>query len=88
MCTGSLRTKYGPMTEGGSALSRSSALNRGILILMVACVMAVMLVGVVGTANAAPASKCRNNPENFSKFHGKCLSDKKIERLKERGDDG
>lgn len=48
-------------------------------------VSATMLVGVAGTADAAPMSKCRNNPENFKVFRGKCMSDRQIERIKDRG---
>ena len=47
-------------------------------------VSAVLLAAVAGTADAASRSKCRNNPENYSMYHGKCLSDKRIEQLKER----
>ncbi|HET7480163.1 MAG TPA: hypothetical protein VFJ72_11670 [Rubrobacteraceae bacterium] len=42
---------------------------------------ASLLIAAVGPADAAARSKCRNNPENFSFFHGKCLSDKRIEKL-------
>ena len=47
-------------------------------------VCVTLLVGVAGAADAAPISKCRNNPENFSFFRGKCMSDRQIERLQER----
>lgn len=47
-------------------------------------VSASVLVSVAGSADAAPMSKCRNNPENYSLYKGKCLSDKRIEILKER----
>lgn len=50
-------------------------------------VSASVLVGVAGSADAAPMSKCRNNPENFEVFRGKCLSDRQIERIKDRRDD-
>lgn len=55
---------------------------------------ASVLAAAPGTADAAPMSKCRNNPENFKVFRGKCMSDKRIEILKERrgggrgGEDG
>ena len=45
---------------------------------------ATMLMGVAGSADAAPRSKCRTNPENFSFYRGKCMTDKRIEFLKER----
>jgi len=45
---------------------------------------ASVLAAVPGPADAAPMSKCRNNPENFSRFHGKCLTEKRIEILKDR----
>lgn len=45
---------------------------------------ASLLIAAVGPADAAVRSKCRTNPENFSFYHGKCLSDKRIEILKER----
>lgn len=45
---------------------------------------ASVLAAAPGPADAAPMSKCRNNPENFSVFRGKCMSDKRIEILKER----
>lgn len=47
-------------------------------------VSASLLVGIAGSADAAPRAKCRNNPENFSFYKGKCMSDKQIERIKER----
>lgn len=47
-------------------------------------VSASVLVGVASSADAAPMSKCRNNPENYSLYKGKCLSDNRIEILKER----
>ncbi len=47
-------------------------------------VTATLLVSVAVPADAASRAKCRNHPENFSFFHGKCLSDKRIERIKER----
>ena len=40
-----------------------------------------LMLTALAPADAAPRAKCRNHPENFSFFHGKCLSDKKIERL-------
>ena len=58
------------------------ALAKMLLILFLA---ASMLVAAVGPADAAARSKCRNNPENFSFFHGKCLSDKRIEQLTHNG---
>ena len=50
---------------------------------------ASVLAGMAASADAAPMSKGRNNPENFSRFHGKCMSDKRIEKIKERrGENG
>ena len=49
---------------------------------------ASVLAGTAATADAAPMSKCRNNPENFSRFHGKCMSDKRIEKIQERRGEG
>ena len=45
---------------------------------------ASLLTAIAAPADAAPRSKCRNNPENFSFYHGKCMSDKRIEKLEER----
>jgi hypothetical protein len=53
-------------------------------ILMTLFVAATLLVSVAGSAQAVPAKVCKRHPENFSFFHGKCLSDKRIEVLKER----
>jgi hypothetical protein len=47
---------------------------------------ASVLAGTAASADAAPMSKCRNHPENFSRFHGKWMSDKRIEKIKERRD--
>ncbi len=47
-------------------------------------VSAVLLVAAAGAADAASRSKCRNDPENYSMYHGECLSDKRIEQRKER----
>lgn len=47
-------------------------------------VSASLLAGIAGSVDAAPRAKCRNNPENFSFYKGKCMSDRQIERLKER----
>ena len=55
-------------------------------VLAVLFVAASVLAGAAGTAEAAPMSKCRNNPENFEVYRGKCMSDKRIEKLKERHD--
>ena len=44
---------------------------------------ASLMVAISAPADAAPRSKCRNNPENYSFYHGKCMSDKRIERLQE-----
>lgn len=49
---------------------------------------ASVLAGTAATADAAPMSKCRNNPEKFSRFHGKCMSDKRIEKIRDRGGEG
>ena len=49
---------------------------------------ASVLAAVPGPADAAPMSKCRNNPENFSRFHGKCMSDKRIEKIQDRRGEG
>lgn len=46
---------------------------------------ASVLAAAPGPADAAPMSKCRNNPENFSRFHGKCMSEKRIEKIRNRG---
>ncbi len=46
-----------------------------------AVLSASLLISAAGAADAAPRAKCRNNPENYSFFHGKCLSDQRIERL-------
>ena len=48
---------------------------------------ASLMAGAAASAGAAPMSKCRNNPENYSRYHGKCLSDNRIEVLKDRQDD-
>ena len=48
---------------------------------------ASLMVAISVPADAAPRSKCRNNPENYSFFHGKCMSDKRIEKIKDRRDD-
>jgi hypothetical protein len=53
-------------------------------VLALVFVSAVLLVAAAGAADAASRSKCRNDPENYSMYHGKCLSDKRIEQLKER----
>jgi hypothetical protein len=45
---------------------------------------ASVMAGTAAAADAAPMSKCRNNPVKFSRFHGKCLSDKRIEKIQER----
>ena len=52
--------------------------------LAVLFVSATMLMAAAGAVEAAPRAKCRHNPENFAFFHDKCLSDKRIEQLKER----
>lgn len=44
---------------------------------------ACLLTALAAPADAAPRSKCRNNPENYSFYHGKCMSDKRIERLQD-----
>jgi hypothetical protein len=49
---------------------------------------ASVLAGTAATADAAPMSKCRNNPENFSRFHGKCMSEKRIEKIQDRRGEG
>jgi len=49
---------------------------------------ASVLAGTAATADAAPMSKCRNHPENFSRFHGKCMSDKRIEKIQDRRGEG
>ena len=46
---------------------------------------ASVLAGTAAAADAAPMSKCRNNPENFSRFHGKCMSEKRTEKIRDRG---
>lgn len=46
---------------------------------------ATLLAGTANTADAAPASKCRNHPESYKVYRGKRMSDKKIERIKDRG---
>lgn len=56
-------------------------------VLLALFVSASLLAGVAGAADAAPRAKCRNNPENYSFYRGKCLSDKRIEILKERRND-
>ena len=48
-------------------------------------VAASLLAAASNPADAAPARKCRNNPENYSFYHGKCLSDNRIEQLTEHG---
>ena len=45
---------------------------------------ASLLMAISAPADAAPRSKCRNNPENYSFYHGKCMSDKRIEKIKEK----
>ncbi|HEX2728334.1 MAG TPA: hypothetical protein VHM16_01185 [Rubrobacteraceae bacterium] len=50
-------------------------------VLLALFLSATLLIAAVGPADAAARSKCRTNPENFSFFHGKCLSDRQIERL-------
>lgn len=49
---------------------------------------ASVLAGAAANADAAPMSKCRNNPENFSVYRGKCMSDQRRERLEHRGGGG
>jgi len=44
-----------------------------------------MMAMAAGGADAAPMRKCRNSPENYDRYHGKCLSDRRIERLTEHG---
>lgn len=56
-------------------------------VLLTLFVSATMLIGVAGSADAATRSKCRTNPENFSFYRGKCMTDKRIEFLKERRED-
>ncbi len=53
-------------------------------ILVILFVSATLLGSAAGAADAAPRAKCRNNPENYSFYKGKCLSDKRVEILKER----
>lgn len=53
-------------------------------ILLALFVSASLMVGAASAADAAPRAKCRNNPENFSFYKGKCMTDKRIERIKER----
>lgn len=53
-------------------------------VLLALFMSASLLAGIASTADAAPRAKCRNNPENYSFYRGKCLSDKRIEVLKER----
>jgi hypothetical protein len=48
---------------------------------------ASLMVAVAAPADAAPRAKCRNNPENYSFYKGRCLSDNQIERIKDRGPD-
>ena len=50
-------------------------------------VSASLMVALAGPADAAPRSKCRTNPENFSFYQGKCMTDRNIERLQDRGPD-
>jgi len=64
----------------GDGIRRAWA--RALLALFVAATLTMM---AAGGADAAPMRKCRNNPEHFSHFHGKCLSDKRIERLTHHG---
>lgn len=47
-------------------------------------VSASLMAGVAGAADAAPVKFCKRNPENYSFYKGKCLSDKRIGILKER----
>ncbi|HKH11978.1 MAG TPA: hypothetical protein VKA73_12635 [Rubrobacter sp.] len=47
---------------------------------------ASLLTALAAPADAAPRSKCRTNPERYSFFHGKCMSDKRIERLQNHND--
>ena len=44
---------------------------------------ASVLTALAAPADAAPRPTCRNNPQNYSFYHGKCMSDKRIERLQE-----
>ena len=67
------------MTMMGDGIRRSWA--RALLALFAA---AILTASAAASADAAPMSKCRNNPENYSRYHGKCHSDKRIEVLKER----
>lgn len=61
--------------------NRKEALAKVLLALFLS---ASVMASVAAPADAAPRAKCRTNPENFSFFHGKCMSDKRIEILKER----
>ena len=45
---------------------------------------ASVVAGTAAPADAAPMSKCRNTPQNYSRYHGKCLTEKRIEILKDR----
>lgn len=53
-------------------------------ILVILFVSATLLGSAAGAADAASRAKCRNNPENYSFYKGKCFSDKRVEILKER----
>lgn len=64
----------------GEGIRRAWA--RALLALFVAATMMAM---AASGADAAPMRKCRNNPENFDRYHGKSLSDKRIERLTHHG---
>lgn len=67
------------MTMMGDGIRRSWA--RALLALFAT---AILMASAAASADAAPMSKCRNDPENYGRYHGKCLSDKRIEVLKER----
>jgi hypothetical protein len=64
----------------GSMMGRAT-MARALAALFLA---ASVLAGMAGPADAARMSKCRNNAENFEVYRGKCMSDKRIERIKER----